>query len=45
MSVIRTTENPKNGKFEAEIRASIYKKLWSPYFLKKYYKVLKLQAM
>ena len=45
MSIIRTTENPKNGKIGAEIHASVYKKLWSPYFLKKYYKVLKLQAI
>ena len=34
MSVIRTAENPKIGKIRAEILASIYKKLWSPCFVK-----------
>ena len=45
MSIIRTVENPKIGKIGAEIRASVYKKPRSPYFLKKCYEVLKLQAM
>ena len=42
MSVIRPAENPKIGKIEAKIRESVYKKPRSPYFLKKYYEVLKL---
>ena len=42
MSIIRTTKNPKIGKIGVEIRASIYKKPWSPYFQEKCYEVLKL---
>ena len=34
MFVIRTAENPKIGNIGVEIHVSIYKKLWSPYFLK-----------
>ena len=45
MFIIRTAENPKIVKIGAEIRASIYKKPRSLYFLKKFYEVLKLQAM
>ena len=37
MSVIWTAENPKIGNIGAKIRASIYKKPQSPYFLKKCY--------
>ena len=40
MSVIQTTENPKNGKIGAEIRASVYKKTLEFVFSKKSYKAL-----
>ena len=40
MSIIWNAEKPKNGRIGAEIRASVYKKLRSQYFLKNVMKSL-----